>query len=483
MKNIKYLLIFLFGYLNVCPIDAQNSDIQVTIEIAKGDNNYLVKRFDKSATFFTNRDYKLDNIPASFIDYSFISSEGANVDHFVIIPSADGYIYALASKMGFCLPGWSTVENSACTYMAHKPAYMSVYKRKVKKGERIELLSDKNNFIGISPLAKDIVLSPVSTDREARLRSISIDGEDVKWFMSDTSKHTYYLPYTYDRSPDIIPEPFAKDAMVKITKEILNIRGTEQERTLIIKVTSPDRTVVNQYAITFEVLPALDLYICIGQSNMQGYAPFDEELGDFEFLDNVFLLNDMDYFEKAVNPLNRFSNVKANIIGELGPSFSFSKEISSYSKNPIGLIVNAKGGSSINSWIKEASDNLYGLTMKRVREAQKWGKVKAILWHQGERDRNEYEVYPEKLKKLVTDFRNDLNDDNIVFVAGQIGRWIKDSSDFNEMISTVDSFIAKSTCVSSKGLTNIDNAHFDRRSAIILGERYAEAIRDCCIKE
>ena len=54
-------------------------------------------------------------------------------------------------------------------------------------------------------------------------------------------------------------------------------------------------------------LKTLDLYLCIGQSNMAGRGKLSPEVMDT--LQNVYLLNADDQFEPAVNPLNRYSTI------------------------------------------------------------------------------------------------------------------------------------------------------------------------------
>ena len=62
----------------------------------------------------------------------------------------------------------------------------------------------------------------------------------------------------------------------------------------------------------------LDLYLCIGQSNMAGRGKLSPEVMDT--IQYVYLLNAEDKFEPAVNPLNRFSTIGRGPTGEfLGP--------------------------------------------------------------------------------------------------------------------------------------------------------------------
>ncbi|WP_299233281.1 sialate O-acetylesterase [uncultured Bacteroides sp.] len=230
----------------------------------------------------------------------------------------------------------------------------------------------------------------------------------------------------------------------------------------------------------------LDIYVCIGQSNMAGRAVLPPELTDT--LDNVFLLNSDGVFEKAVNPLNRYSNIRKDIsMQRLSPAYEFGITISRLTKSDVGLVVNARGGSSINSWIKGSKDGYYEKTLSRIREAMKYGVVKAILWHQGETDCASSDKYMAKLQKLITDLRTDLGMENLPVVVGQISRWDgwtkrpEGTKAFNEMITTVPDFIPNSGFVTSEGIKPYKDEfdpHFDTGGQLLLGKRYAYKVID-----
>ena len=229
---------------------------------------------------------------------------------------------------------------------------------------------------------------------------------------------------------------------------------------------------------------SFDLYVCIGQSNMAGRATLTPEVMDT--LQNVYLLNDKGNFEPAVNPLNRYSTVRKDLsMQRLGPAYGFAKEMARQTKRPVGLVVNARGGSSINSWLKGSQDGYYAEALPRVRIAMKQGGVlKAILWHQGEADCSNPEAYKQKLISLVKDLREDLGMPNIPVVVGQISQWNWTKREagtvpFNQMIKEVSSFIPYSDWVSSKGLgwyKDEKDPHFNTEAQLLLGKRYAKKI-------
>lgn len=229
---------------------------------------------------------------------------------------------------------------------------------------------------------------------------------------------------------------------------------------------------------------SFDLYVCIGQSNMAGRATLTPEVMDT--LQNVYLLNDKGNFEPAVNPLNRYSTVRKDLsMQRLGPAYGFAKEMARQTKRPVGLVVNARGGSSINFWLKGSKDGYYEEALSRVRIAMKQGGVlKAILWHQGEADCSNPEAYKQKLISLVKDLREDLGMPNLPVVVGQISQWNWTKREagtvpFNQMIKKVSSFIPHSDWVSSKGLgwyKDEKDPHFNTEAQLLLGKRYAKKV-------
>ena len=233
-----------------------------------------------------------------------------------------------------------------------------------------------------------------------------------------------------------------------------------------------------------DIPSSLDLYVCIGQSNMAGRATLTPEIMDT--LQNVYLLNDKGRFEPAVNPLNRYSTIRKEMsMQRLGPAYSFAKEMFLQTKRPVGLVVNARGGSSINSWLKGSKDGYYEEALSRIRTAMKQGGIlKVIIWHQGEADCRYPESYKIYICKLVEQLRADLNMPDLLFVAGEISRWnwtghTEGTIPFNKMLRSLEDSIPRFKVVSSEGLKPLideNDPHFDTDSQIILGERYAEKV-------
>lgn len=220
-----------------------------------------------------------------------------------------------------------------------------------------------------------------------------------------------------------------------------------------------------------EVREDLEIYLVIGQSNMAGRAPIEAE--DEAELERCFLFNTEGEWELATNPLNRYSTVRKAIrMQRLGPAYTFGRSMAERdSEANVGLVVNARGGTSIMMW--ERGDELYNEALARFQEARKSGTLRGIIWHQGEGNSRDPE-YIEKLARLVAALRSDLDLPELPFIAGQV----EGDREVNQLIAQTDRAIVHASAVSSALLTTYDGTHFDAPSQRELGRRYAmEMIR------
>lgn len=210
------------------------------------------------------------------------------------------------------------------------------------------------------------------------------------------------------------------------------------------------------------------LILLIGQSNMAGRAPLED--GDEKPIEGVLLLDGEGKWIAASNPLNRFATDRKNLsMQRIGPGFGFAGHLAEQLKDErIGLIVNARGGSSINLW--KPGETLYDHTLARL-EAAGINKVDAVIWHQGESDAEDPE-YLDKLVALVSNLRRDVGTPGMPFVAGEVFKDVP----VNERMRGLPGKVKRTAVVSAKTLKVFDGVHFDRESQLILGRRYAEAL-------
>ncbi len=227
------------------------------------------------------------------------------------------------------------------------------------------------------------------------------------------------------------------------------------------------------------------IYLFIGQSNMNGRdsVPNSERI----VLEDVYLLNKDGMWEYAqpypygtkysdYQGYNRYSTVDEDTKNGLNSASSFARGITSNISDDIGIgiISNARGGTSIDAWQKGSGENLYEEAVRRTREAiVNGGTLKGILWLQGESCAKK-DGYLDKLNDMVTNMRADLGvGEEVPFIASEI---IQTRPEGNVNIRKIAEKIKNSDYVSSSGTNTIDGLHYDAESQKLIGLRYAEKI-------
>lgn len=220
------------------------------------------------------------------------------------------------------------------------------------------------------------------------------------------------------------------------------------------------------------------VYLLIGQSNMAGRGVPDEESKKIN--ERILMLDSLNQWIPATDPVH-FD--KPTMVG-VGPAIAFANSmLEKNSKIKIGLIPCALGGSPIKVWEPGAvylnKFHPYDDAISRSQLAMKKGVLKGILWHQGESDNDSLRstVYLQKLNILINRLRNDLQQPNLPFVAGEIGHFNKVDY-INKIIHQLPEQVSNTAVVSAKDLTHKgDQLHFSTESARELGKRYAAAMK------
>lgn len=249
-----------------------------------------------------------------------------------------------------------------------------------------------------------------------------------------------------------------------------------QDKPVHIRVPA-GRIMENGYAQLVDSVPALDIFAALGQSNMAGRAPITPAVSDTLY--NVLLFVDTTTWTYAVNPMNKYSNIRKDLsYQQVSPSYSFVKTLAQYTDRDIGIVVNARGGVGIAEFARGQYRNPI---FNQLSEAAEFGEIKAIIWHQGESDNSNTTNYMNDLKLLVGDLREEFGD--AYFVAGQMGGWYIPGTEFekfgniNYVISTIPDQIENADFVTNEYLGNIgDGTHFNLESQILLGQRYARKV-------
>ncbi len=189
-----------------------------------------------------------------------------------------------------------------------------------------------------------------------------------------------------------------------------------------------------------------DLWVLAGQSNMEGagdlidVAPPD---------DRVVLLGTDGHWKRAEEPLHwlvdspdpvhsgdpatraeRSEKQHRERVKGAGLGLPFAAALAHSINVPIGLVACAHGGTSMAQWDPakkgDGGNSLYGSMLRQFQFAG--GKVKGVLWYQGESDANPdaAQIYPEAFANFIGAVRADFGQPDLPFYLVQIGRFIRD---------------------------------------------------------
>jgi sialate O-acetylesterase len=204
-----------------------------------------------------------------------------------------------------------------------------------------------------------------------------------------------------------------------------------------------------------------DIWVFSGQSNSQGWGLFKAPV---EPDPRIMFFNNENRWVVAQEPLNpRFYNwtpepVAQNILlqrgnlkftgkdvvetflqqlrndnvhlGGIGPGLFFAKHLVKFIDRPIGLVYCGVGGSPIKSWDRTLTGEPgkpanYTAMLDRI--AMVGGRIKGLIWYQGESDAMTFgaeDVYEHALLQLIDNVRNDTHLPDLPFICVQIARFV-----------------------------------------------------------
>lgn len=249
--------------------------------------------------------------------------------------------------------------------------------------------------------------------------------------------------------------------------------------------------------------PNFHIYICFGQSNMEG-NPRPEQV-DLENVSPRFLtMNAVDCpngkmgeWRVAVPPLARCNT-------GLTPVDYFGRTMVEETKEKvrIGIVMVAVAGCSIDlfdkdkyeayipsqaGWMKnivnEYGGNPYGRLIELCKKAQEDGVIKGILLHQGETNTGDPQ-WPENVKKIYNDILADLNlkPGSVPLLAGGVVAADQGGvcASHNEVIAKLPEVLPQAKYVPSDGCAcGFDHLHFNVVGSRELGRRYAAQMLEC----
>ncbi|HLO57386.1 MAG TPA: sialate O-acetylesterase [Bacteroidales bacterium] len=241
----------------------------------------------------------------------------------------------------------------------------------------------------------------------------------------------------------------------------------------------------------------LYIYLCFGQSNMEGQgvieaqdSTVDSRFMVFQALDCPNLGREKAHWYPAVPPT-------CQCFSRLSPADYFGRTmVENLPENiKVGVINVAIGGCDIRIFDKDIyrdydstykekwftdkvayyENNPYKYLVDLARLAQKDGVIKGILLHQGETNTGQKE-WPLYVKKIYNDMLKDLGleADKVPLLAGEtLATGTNCCSSMNTIIRTLPEVIPTAHVISSEGCKGMDQAHFDSEGYRILGKRYA----------
>ena len=223
-----------------------------------------------------------------------------------------------------------------------------------------------------------------------------------------------------------------------------------------------------------------DLYLLIGQSNMAGRGVVTD--ANRLSSERVWKFTKEGSWAEGVEPIH----FDRKTVGA-GPGLAFARVLADADATlEIGLVPCAEGGSPMSRW--QPGADLYTNAVARMKAALvTGGRLRGILWHQGEADswtKENASTYGVRLTNMVTRLRAELAVPYVPFIAGEVGAHYGESirkrggtpfvATVNEQIKWAIRQLPAAGWVSAEGLKpGPDGIHFTTESAYTLGRRYA----------
>ena len=262
----------------------------------------------------------------------------------------------------------------------------------------------------------------------------------------------------------------------------------------------------NFMAAKADVDPNFHIYLCFGQSNMEGNAQWEEVDNE---VDSRFQMLATTNFDNPKRTMGNWYTANCPIVspvGKLGPTDYFGRTmVAAMPTNvKIGVVAVAMGGSPIEmfdkdkyeqklkdnptEWWAQISKNYYGSNpygrlIEMGKKAQESGVIKGILLHQGCSNCGNPE-WPNMVKKIYNDMLADLNlnaEDVPLFVGEtEYENMGGGCSSHNTVVAKIPSVIPTGHVVSAEGIpgNGTDAWHFSAAGYRTLGKRYAfEALK------
>lgn len=262
----------------------------------------------------------------------------------------------------------------------------------------------------------------------------------------------------------------------------------------------------NFMAAKADVDPNFHIYLCFGQSNMEGNAQWEEVDNEVDLRFQMLATTNFDTPKRTMGNWYTANCPIVSPMGKLGPTDYFGRTmVAAMPTNvKIGVVAVAMGGSPIEmfdkdkyeqklaesptEWWAQLSKNYYGSNpygrlIEMGKKAQESGVIKGILLHQGCSNCGNPE-WPNMVKKIYNDMLADLNlnaEDVPLFVGEtEYENMGGGCSSHNTVVAKIPSVIPTGHVVSAEGIpgNGTDPWHFSAEGYRTLGKRYAfEALK------
>ena len=255
-----------------------------------------------------------------------------------------------------------------------------------------------------------------------------------------------------------------------------------------------------------EVDPNFYIYICFGQSNMEGNAQWEAQ--DVGNVDPRFQMLATCDFDNPKRTMGNWYTAECPIVspqGKLGPTDYFGRTmVKELPDKKIGVIAVAMGGSPIEMFDKDLyqdkmkgnegewwaqlatryyGGNPYGRIIEMAMKAQEVGVIKGILLHQGCSNCGDPN-WPGMVKKIYKDMLHDLglkaSDVHIFVGETEYENMGGGCSWHNTVVAKIPEVIPTGHVVSAEGIpgNGQDAWHFSAAGYRTFGKRYAEKVLD-----
>lgn len=244
------------------------------------------------------------------------------------------------------------------------------------------------------------------------------------------------------------------------------------------------------------------IYLCFGQSNMEGSAKIEEQDWVVDPRFRMMASMDCPNLEREKGEWYTASPPLSQCYSGLSPADYFGRSI--LEKMPqnikVGLINVAIGGCDIQLFDKDLYENYtktypedwfiekvngyegnpYQCLISLAKKAQKDGVIKGVILHQGETNTGD-DKWPNYVKAIYENILSDLslNANEVPLLAGEVVHEEQGGicASMNPIINQLPDFIPTAHVVSSKGCqVREDSVHFNSEGVRELGRRYAEAV-------